>query len=61
MGSYTILNNSDPFNSGNISAAPVMGLVTNFPNTRIFFLGDGNGIEMVPQPLTQNLVNWLFN
>jgi hypothetical protein len=58
---YTILNNSDPFNGPNNTSPPVMGLVNNFPNTRIFFLGDGNGIEMVPQPLTQNLVNWLFN
>ena len=59
--SYTVLNNADPF-SGPIDADPVvMGLVTNFPNTRIFFLGDTNGIEMLPQPLTRNLVNWLFN
>jgi hypothetical protein len=61
LNGYTVLNNSDPFNSSNDNSAPVMGLVNNFPNTRIFFLGDENGIEMVPQPLTQNLVNWLFN
>ncbi len=61
MNSYTVLNNSDPFNSPNVSSVPVMGLVKNFPNTRIFFLGEENAIESGPQPLTQNLVNWLFD
>jgi len=58
--SYTVLNNSDPFDGPTDANPAVMGLVTNFPKTRIFFLGDINGIEMLPQPLTQNLVNWLF-
>jgi hypothetical protein len=61
LDNYTVLNNSDPFSSPNNGSAAVMGVVKNFPNTRIFFIGDGNGIEMVPQPLTQNLVKWLFN
>ena len=58
---YTVLNNADPFNgqAANIDP-PVMGIVTNFPNTKIFFLGETNGIEGLPQPLTQNIVNWLF-
>jgi hypothetical protein len=59
--SYTVLNNEDPFH-GQTPAIdpPVMGLVTNFPNTKIFFIGDTNCMEGVPQPLTQNIVNWLF-
>jgi hypothetical protein len=58
---YTVMNNADPFNGlGTDIDPPVMGIVTNFPNTKIFFLGDINGLENVPQPLTQNIVNWLF-
>ena len=56
---YTVLTSADPFITNDNSPA-VMGLVNNFPQTKIFFLGDGNGIEMLPQPLTENLVNWLF-
>jgi hypothetical protein len=58
---YTVFDTGDPFN-GQTPAIdpPVMGTVTNFPNTKIFFIGDINGMESVPQPLTQNLVNWLF-
>jgi hypothetical protein len=58
---YTALNGADPFygQAPDIDP-PVMGLVTNFPNTKIFFIGDINGMESVPQPLTQNIVNWLF-
>ncbi len=40
--------------------APIMGILNNYPNTKIFFLGDENGVEYVPQPFTQNLVSWLF-
>jgi hypothetical protein len=28
--------------------------------SRIFFSGDANGIELLPQPFTANLVKWLF-
>ena len=59
--SYTVPNNADPFDGPTDANPAVMGLVTNFPKTRIFFLGEENGIESLPQPLTQNLVNWLFN
>jgi hypothetical protein len=37
-----------------------MGVVNN-PNSKIFFIGDTNGIEQMPQPLTSNLIKWLFN
>lgn len=58
---YTVMNNSYPFigETNNIDA-PIMGILNNYPNTKIFFLGDENGIEYLPQPFTQNLVNWLF-
>jgi len=36
-----------------------MGIV-HHPSSRIFFIGDMNGIEQVPQPFISNLNNWLF-
>lgn len=37
----------------------VMGIVAH-PTARIFFLGDTNGVEEVPQPLVDNLMAWGF-
>lgn len=37
----------------------VMGVLTK-PNAKVFFIGDMNGIQLVPQPLVQNLVEWGF-
>ena len=41
------------------TGAPVMGVVLN-QRAKIFFIGDTNGIEGVPQPLVDNLVAWGF-
>jgi hypothetical protein len=41
------------------STLPVMGTLKH-QSSKIFFLGDINGIEGVPQPLTNNIVKWLF-
>ena len=38
---------------------PVMGVVTSYP-AKIFFIGDINGIEQVPQPFVDNLIAWGF-
>lgn len=40
-------------------AYAAMGIL-HHPRTRVFFLGDANGIEQLPQPFTENLVRWLF-
>jgi hypothetical protein len=53
------LNNDGIYNQGELQGPPVMGKITNYPG-KVFFLGDTNGLESVPQPFTQNLVNWLF-
>ena len=37
----------------------VMGVLTK-DNAKVFFIGDTNGIQEVPQPLVQNLVTWGF-
>lgn len=43
----------------NTNNAPVMGILQH-PKARIFFIGDINGLEQVPQPFVSNLVKWLF-
>ncbi len=37
----------------------VMGIL-HHPKSKIFFIGDINGIEKIPQPLISNLVHWAF-
>ena len=37
----------------------VMGIL-HHPKAKIFFIGDINGIERMPQPLISNLVHWAF-
>jgi hypothetical protein len=44
---------------GSNNTLPVMGLFKH-PSSKIFFLGDINGIEGLPQPLTNNIIKWLF-
>lgn len=36
-----------------------MGILQH-PGSKVFFIGDANGIELLPQPFTSNLVKWLF-
>ena len=37
----------------------VMGLQPGYA-AKVFFIGDTNGLETVPQPLVNNLVSWGF-
>lgn len=37
----------------------VMGVVDGHP-AKVFFIGDTNGLEIVPQPLVNNLIAWGF-
>ncbi|MEX2234839.1 MAG: hypothetical protein WD824_21935 [Cyclobacteriaceae bacterium] len=39
-------------------APAVMGIL-NYPNSRIFFIGDTNGLEVQPQPFIDNLIQWM--
>ena len=43
----------------NNNQLPVMGTL-NHPSSKILFLGEINGIETTPQPLTDNIIKWLF-
>jgi hypothetical protein len=56
---YLDVNNNGILDTDDIQAPPAMGKLNNF-NGKVFFLGDINGFESVPQPLTSNLFNWLF-
>ena len=38
--------------------SPVMGIL-QYPHSRIFFIGDMNGIEVQPQPFIDNLIQWM--
>ena len=44
---------------GGAPAAGALGIVQH-PNSRVFFIGDVNGIEQLPQPFISNLSKWLF-
>jgi hypothetical protein len=45
--------------SADSTGAAAMGIL-HHPKSRVLFLGDMNGLEQVPQPLTANVVKWLF-
>lgn len=53
----TILGHVGSSTTGQGYAA--MGIL-HHPLSRIFFMGDANGIEQLPQPFTANLLKWLF-
>ena len=39
-------------------APPVMGILS-YPKSRVFFIGDMNGLQIQPQPFIDNLINWM--
>jgi hypothetical protein len=39
-------------------AAPVMGILS-YPKSRVFFIGDTNGLQIQPQPFIDNLIDWM--
>ncbi len=55
----TLLGSLNPSAGEEGLTSGVMGIV-HHSRSKIFFLGDMNGLESVPQPFTQNLVKWLF-
>jgi hypothetical protein len=44
---------------GRLNGHPVMGIRSGYA-AKVFFLGDSNGIQLVPQPLVDNLLAWGF-
>ena len=52
MNCNGVKDNNEP------SAPPVMGIL-NYPKGHIFFIGDVNGLEFMPQPFIDNLIEWM--
>jgi hypothetical protein len=55
---YADLNFNGIKDNNEPTAPPVMGILT-YPNTKVFFIGDMNGLEVRPQPFIDNLINWM--
>ena len=55
----TVITSLAYFSNASIQNATAMGIL-NYPGCRIVFLGDLNGISLLPQPLTDNLMRWLL-
>lgn len=57
-GSYLDLNKDDHQDGGEPSAPPVLGVMT-YGAGRMIFCGDGNLWNSLPQPLVDNVLEWL--
>ena len=55
---YADLNMNGIKDQGEPTAPPVMG-VLNYPKSKVFFIGDTNGLEIRPQPFIDNLISWM--
>jgi hypothetical protein len=44
--------------TGEPFAPPVMGILS-YPKSKIFFIGDANGLQVMPQPFIDNLIEWM--
>jgi hypothetical protein len=55
---YADLNFNGIKDSNEPLAPPVMGIL-NLPKSHVFFIGDMNGLEVMPQPFIDNLINWM--
>jgi len=55
---FADLNFNDIKDANEPVAPPVMGIL-NYPKSRVFFIGDMNGIEIQPQPFIDNLIQWM--
>ncbi|MCX6334221.1 MAG: hypothetical protein NT092_07950 [Bacteroidia bacterium] len=55
---YADLNFNGIKDEGEPVAPPVMGIL-NYPKSKIFFIGDVNGLQIMPQPFIDNLIQWM--
>jgi hypothetical protein len=55
---FTDMNYNNVKDADEPVGSAVMG-VLNYPKSRIFFIGDMNGIEIQPQPFINNLITWM--
>jgi hypothetical protein len=57
-GGYTDLNGNNIKDPNEPAGSPVMGIL-KYPKSRIFFIGDTNGLQVRPQPFIDNLIQWM--
>ena len=55
---YADLNFNGIKDSNEPLAPPVMGIL-NLPKSHVFFIGDMNGLQVMPQPFIDNLITWM--
>jgi hypothetical protein len=55
---YADMNFNGIRDEGEPVAPPVMGIL-NYPKSKVFFIGDGNGLQIMPQPFISNLLSWM--
>ena len=55
---YADMNLNGIKDEGEPVAPPVMGIL-NYPKSKIFFIGDANGLQIMPQPFINNLITWM--
>jgi len=55
---YADLNFNGIQDANEPTAPPVMGIL-NYPKSKVFFIGDTNGLEIQPQPFIDNLIKWM--
>jgi len=58
LSKITLLGYLNGSQTNDSTSYGVLG-IRNHPTARIFFIGDVNGLEQAPQPLTTNLFKWL--
>ena len=55
---YADLNFNGAKDDNEPFAPPVMGIL-KYPKSKIFFIGDMNGLQVMPQPFIDNLIRWM--
>lgn len=55
---YADLNFNGIKDANEATGLPVMGIL-HYPKSNIFFIGDMNGLQVMPQPFIDNLIKWM--
>ncbi len=55
---FADLNFNESWDEGEPFGMPVMGIL-KYPKSKVFFIGDGNGLQFMPQPFIDNLIEWM--
>jgi len=55
---FADMNFNGTRDEGEPVGSPVMGILS-YPKSKIFFIGDANGLQVMPQPFIDNLIKWM--